>query len=520
MTIDAALPPRVETYLRERLFRRAHPLMLSFDAGWQLLDAQGDAAFYGIDVGDAASGVRAIEELFIGLAVDDDQDIPFVELGHGRSAHVHLIADGPGFHVLLLDAEDERSRQRAQQQLGHEAAMAGHEKSKAIGRLRDIRTELERQRASLEEANALKNALIATLSHEFRTPLTSIFGYLHLIERWLDRSEHSSQALNAIRRNATYLLTLAENLLEYGRGDDTPGLLNPVEVDLRGLFTDIDTMVRPLADDKQLDFRARVIVEDSAAPLFDEVRVRQIAINLLSNAVRYTGKGFVAFELAWRNGVLHIDVEDSGIGIPPDYRERVFTPFNDGAQSGRKGAGLGLSIVRRLVAQMRGTLQMETEQDRGTHFRIDLPLLPALPLASGQRDHDEAPPPRMQDVRVMVVDDDPDIAHLLEALLTDLGCRVLVAENAMAAVDHALADAPDVLLIDVEMPGLSGNAAVFKLRSRGYRGRIVTLSATSTPQAREASLRAGADFYLTKPLHIEQFVGVMQRAAQCLPKSA
>jgi DNA-binding response OmpR family regulator len=120
----------------------------------------------------------------------------------------------------------------------------------------------------------------------------------------------------------------------------------------------------------------------------------------------------------------------------------------------------------------------------------------------------------MQDTSVLVVDDDPDIAHLLEALLTDLGCRVAVADNAQAAIEQAMAHAPDVLLIDVEMPNLSGNAAVFKLRSRGYRGRIVTLSATSTGDARDASLRAGADYYLTKPLNIEQFVGVMQRAAQ------
>jgi signal transduction histidine kinase/ActR/RegA family two-component response regulator len=514
VTLETPLPARVDTYLRAVLFQRAHPLLLSFDAGWQLRDAQGDAAFYGIDIADTARGVRDIEDLFIGLALDGDQDIPFVELGHGRSAHVHLIVDGTGFHVLLLDAEDERSRQRAQQQLGHEAAMAGHEKSRAIGKLRDIRTELERQRASLEEANGLKNALIATLSHEFRTPLTSIFGYLHLIERWLDRSEHSSQALQAIRRNATYLLTLAENLLEYGRGDAQGALLNPVEVDLRTLLTDIETMVRPLAEDKRLDFRAHLVVGDPVPPLFDEVRLRQVAINLLSNAVRYTSHGFVAFELVWRAGVLRLDVEDSGIGIPPEYRERVFKPFNDGAQSGRKGAGLGLSIVRRLIEQMHGTLQMDSQPGRGTRFRIELPPLAQLPVASGVREDAATPPVRLQDVSVLVVDDDPDIAHLLEALLADLGCHVRIAENATAAVEQALSHVPDVLLIDVEMPGLSGNAAVFKLRSRGYRGRIVTLSATSTTQAREASLRAGADFYLTKPLNIEQFVGVMQRAAQ------
>jgi signal transduction histidine kinase/ActR/RegA family two-component response regulator len=513
MSAAPTLPAAVESYLHAVLVQRAHPLLLSFDAGWRLRDAQGDAAFYGIDMADSAHSVRDIEDLFIGLPLDDHQDIPFVELGNGRSAHVHLIVEGDGFHVLLLDAEDERSRQRAQQQLGHEAAMAGHEKSKAIGKLKEIRSELERQRASLEEANALKNALIATLSHEFRTPLTSIFGYLHLLERWFDQTEHSTQALHAIRRNSTYLFTLAENLLEYGRGESTDPLLNPVEVDLGALMFDIETMVRPLAEDKRLEFRANVAVDDPAPPLFDEVRLRQVVINLLSNAVRYTTQGYVGLDIAWRNGVLSVDIEDSGIGIPPEYRERVFKPFNEGGQSGRKGAGLGLSIVRRLVEQMRGTLLLESEAGRGSRFHIELPPLATLPKATGVRDEPPAAT-SMRDVSVLVVDDDPDIANLLEALLGDLGCRVRIADNAHAAIEQALERAPDVLLIDVEMPNLSGNAAVFKLRSRGYRGRIVTLSATSTADARDASLRAGADYYLTKPLNIEQFVGVMQRAAQ------
>jgi signal transduction histidine kinase/CheY-like chemotaxis protein len=514
MSAETTLPAPVESYLRAVLIQRAHPLLLSFDAGWHLRDAQGDAAFYGIDIAGSARSLHDIEDLFIGLPLDDHQDIPFVELGNGRSAHVHLIVDGPRFHVLLLDAEDERSRQRAQQQLGHEAAMAGHEKSKAIGRLKEIRSELERQRVSLEEANALKNALIATLSHEFRTPLTSIFGYLHLLERWFDQTEHSTQALHAIRRNATYLLTLAENLLEYGRGESGAALLNPVEVDLGALLLDIETMVRPLAEDKRLEFKANLAIDDPAPPVFDEVRLRQVAINLLSNAVRYTTQGGVSFDIAWRSGVLRLDIEDTGIGISEEFRERVFKPFNEGGQAGRKGAGLGLSIVRRLVEQMHGRLTLESQPGRGSRFHIELPPLATSPVAAGVREERPAIMPRMEDVSVLVVDDDPDIAQLLEALLVDLGCRVRVADNAQAAIEQVLERAPDVLLIDVEMPSLSGNAAVFKLRSRGYRGRIVTLSATSTGDARDASLRSGADYYLTKPLNIEQFVGVMQRAAQ------
>ncbi|HEY0179273.1 MAG TPA: ATP-binding protein, partial [Dokdonella sp.] len=424
--------------------------------------------------------------------------------------HVHLIPDGDGFHVLLLDAEEERSQRRHQQQLGNEAALASHEKSRAIGQLKEIRSELERQRISLEEANALKNALIATLSHEFRTPLTSIFGYLHLLERRLGAGADVPRALHAIRRNATYLFTLAENLLEYARGESGATLLTPTKIDFAALVQDLDAMFRPLAEDKGLAFRVGLELDESALPLFDEVRVRQVVVNLLSNAVRYTAHGEIRADIVWRAGLLRIEVRDSGIGISPEFRDSVFRPFNRGGQSGSKGAGLGLSIVRRLIEQMGGRLDLESEPGAGTRFAVELPPLASACTAREPREPSSRPRGRS----VLVVDDDPDIAQLLEALLADLGFEVELADDANAALDAVAARAPDVLLIDVELPGLSGNAAVYVLRSRGYRGRIVTLSASATGAAREAALRAGADYYLTKPLNVEQFAGVMRRAVQ------
>jgi signal transduction histidine kinase/ActR/RegA family two-component response regulator len=505
--VDATLPAVVQAYLRAVLVDRAHLLLLSFSLDWQLQAAHGDAAFHGIDL-DSADGTRALRDLFIGLPLDHDQDIPFVELANGRSAHVHLIADGPGFHLLLLDAEDARSQQRAQQQLVHEAVISSQAKSKAISQLKDVRNELERQRASLEEANALKNALIATLSHEFRTPLTSIFGYLHLIERRARVDATSEQALQAVRRSATYLFTLAENLLEYGRGEAGGGLVNPFDVDLAALLGDIEAMFAPLAEAKGIRFRASLVREDAGAPRFDEVKLRQVATNLLSNAVRYTARGEVALSLNWREQHLRIEVRDSGIGIAPEFIDSVFKPFNRGGQAGSKGAGLGLSIVRRLVEQMHGTLEVESEPGRGTCFRVDLPS--ETGPAAGTRADDGS----LRGRRVLVVDDDPDVAQLLEVLLSDLGFEVDLLGDADAALDSAMRKAPDILLIDVELPGLSGNAATYKLRAQGYRGQIVTLSANASADARDASLRAGANHYLTKPLELERFTAVMRRAIE------
>lgn len=502
-----ALPPVVEAWLRDTLLRRARPLLLSFDADWHLREVHGDPAHFGFD---GTDGLRELQDLFIGLPLDGDQDLPFIELRNGRSVHVHLIAEPPVYHVLLLDAEEQRSEQRAQQQLGNDAVLAAHEKSKAIGRLQEIRSELEQQRARLEEANALKNALIATLSHDFRTPLTSIFGYLHLLEKPLDHA-HAQQALGAVRRNASYLFTLAENLLEYGRGE-AGALLNPGVLAIDALAQDIDDMFRPLAEDKQLAFDVRVERDDDPTlPMFDEVRVRQIVVNLLSNAVRYTQQGRISAFFDWRGGRLRMEISDTGVGISPEFRERVFQPFNRGGNAGSKGAGLGLSIVRRLIEQMGGTMALDSEPGQGTCFTIDLPPMP-LETAPGVADADMAP--WVQGLDALVVDDDPDIGQLLEALLLDLGFRVRLAMDASAAVAEATRQPPDLLLIDVEMPGLSGNAAVFKLRSHGYRGRIITLSATATAEARDAALRAGADYYLTKPLNLDRFVGMVQRAMQ------
>ena len=484
MSAVTTLPGAVEDYLRSTLVERAHPLLVTFDAAWALRDIQGDAAFYGFDLADPARGTRELEDLFIGMPLDGAQDIPFVELANGRCAHVHLVADGALLHVLLLDAEGEHGRQRVQQQMGNEALLASHQKSKAIGKLREIRSELERQRSNLEEANSLKNALIATLSHEFRTPLTSIFGYLHLLEHRLDDGANPLRAVQAIRRNATYLFTLAENLLEYARGESGAALLNPAEINLAALSSDLDAMFRPLAEDKGLAFHIDLALDDATPPLFDETRLRQVVTNLLSNAVRYTASGEIAVGVTWRAGILHIRVRDSGIGISSEYRDRVFKPFNRGGQAGSKGAGLGLSIVQRLVAQMHGSLDLDSEPGQGTCFNIQLP--PLGRAVQGTDGGQDAVQTWSTGRSVMVVDDDPDIAQLLEVLLADLGFRVVVVGSAAAAIAEAARILPDVLLIDVELPDLSGNAVVFQLRARGYRGRIVTLSATATTAARDA----------------------------------
>ena len=502
-----------ERRVAHALFERARPLLLEFDTNWQLIDLQGDAERFGFDLDNAEVGARQLQDLFLGMPLDESIDLPFVEMPNGRSAHVHLLGADDGFQVLLLDAQGEHERQQAQQQSGNEAELIGYQKTKAINQLRQIRSELEQQRVRLQEANALKNALIATLSHDFRTPLTSIFGYLHLLEEEPELSPSTRHGLRALHRNANYLFTLAENLLEYARADTRSSLLAPMTVDLVALAEDLQGMFEPMADDQGLTFEIDLEVIDSVIPILDELRVRQILVNLISNAIRYTAKGGVSVHLLWKDAALHIEVKDSGIGIAEEFQEKVFVAFSRIAQAPGSGAGLGLSIVKRLVKQMLGTLDLKSTLGEGTCFRIVLPILDQSVAGEAGNTADPLFPESGRGRSVLVVDDDPDITYLLEALLVDMEFTVRVVGDAGSAVESALADPPDILLVDVELPGLSGNTAVFRLRAKGYQGYVLTLSATPTEEARKVAINAGADAYLTKPINIEQFSQAMLRAA-------
>lgn len=492
-----ALPARVRDFLREILLERAHVLVLGLGKDWSLREVLGDAGWHELDIAQPGALLASLHDLFVGIEPDSDEELPFVELANGRSVHVHRLVADDGFFLILIDAEAAREAQRNPQQLANEAALAGHEKSKAIQSLKQIRSELEHQQARLEEANNLKNALIATMSHEFRTPLASAFGQLRELE---SRRSAGDAEIRALRRSLSHLFVLAENLLEYGRGEAGGGLLHPVPIDLHGLLDDCSSMFRPLAEAKGLAFHASLDAASSAPACFDEVKLRQILINLLANAVRYTRRGEIVLALRWDGERLHIEVRDTGIGIALEFRASVFRPFNRGAQTGSRGAGLGLSIVQRLIEQMRGRIELDSEIARGSCFRLELPgaALAAAPATRGDLQG-----------RVFVVDDDPDITQLLEHALGGLGLEVQCFAEASSALDAALAQPPALLVVDMQMPGLSGGEMVFALRASGHRGAILVLSANATVEARDAALRVGADRYLTKPIdfaHLEASV--------------
>jgi signal transduction histidine kinase/CheY-like chemotaxis protein len=489
--MSAAIPPLVAAYLRDILIQAASPLVLTFGPDFALRGAAGDATRIGIEPAAAAAALR---ELFTGMPLDEATVLPFVELPGGAPVHVHLLPDGGTFHLLLLDASAELAAARPVQQRAHNAEIAGHEKSRALRRLKQARAELEAQRRTLLEANTLKDALIATLSHEFRSPLTAVFGHVHLLERGGESPEGRALALRSIRRAATHLLALSDNLLAWARDAAGAGVpLEAVPLDLPRILGEVRELFAGAAEDLGIAFEIAIDAPGDP-PLGDPLRLRQILINLVGNALRHAAARRIVARVAVREGALEASVADDGKGIPADAQARIFEPFNQGAARGVRGSGLGLAIVRRLAREMGGEATVESAPGAGATFTVRLP-----PQAA--RDPAAAPPPRPQrGGRALLADDDPAQRTLLRMLLQELGYAVYEVGNANDAVGYALAHAPDLAVIDARMPGLSGNTAIYRLRSQGFAGRIVAVAAEPTPAAREAALAAGADAVCPRPV--------------------
>lgn len=510
------IDPQLESLLFDILLEQTKPLFLRFDQKLGLLGMEGQLDAWRVD--DSEVLVQAVRDLLLGMPLDGRGELRAVELSGQRLAHVHWEGRADGVDVILLDARTELEQQRQKQQESHDAELASTERGKAIDRLRKVKHELERRQAQLEEADALKTAFLSTLSHEFRTPLTAIFGYLHLLERRLRPDNESQYALRAIRRGATHLFGLAENLLEYGKPEADAHRLNIVRMDLRMLADDLGIMFLPLAEEQGLSLEFQI----DSVPLelcLDEIKVKQVLINLLSNAIRFTPRGSVRVRLSWNGQKFEAQIQDTGIGIPEDLVNSIFKPFHRGGPAGQRGAGLGLSISRRLVEQMHGQMSFRSRPGEGSTFTVSLPSLQVgRALNVAVNDADLPAEIWLSGGTALIIDDDPDLRELLRLLLEDLGFSVELCVTANDGFERAQRLDPDLVVVDLNLPGLPGNAASFKLRAHGYKGPILAISAQTDAEAKRAALAAGADQFLPKPIQIEAFVRAVRQVSR--PSSA
>jgi len=371
--------------------------------------------------------------------------------------------------------------------------------------------EIGRARQAAEAANEAKTRYLASVSHEIRSPLNTIYGYAQLLER--DDTLPGVEAGTVIRRSAEHLTNLVEGLLEISRIEGGVMKIRSDEIEIRRLLDHVVDMFRMQAASKGLSLQLTIADSLPDYVKSDEKKLRQILINLVSNAVKYTQRGGVSILVRYRSQVADIEVSDTGIGIAPDDLDRVFEPFERASSpeaQRQPGIGLGLAITRVLAGVLGGDLAATSTLGEGSRFRLRV-MLPARAMLVGDvipADHIKGyHGPRRT---VLVVDDDPAQSGILQSLLRPAGFVVHVAANGTEAIDLAARYRPDIVLLDIQMPGTSGWEVAARLRAvHGRALRIVMASANVHEFRAGGDGDSDHDAFVTKPIDLNALLALI-----------
>ena len=368
-------------------------------------------------------------------------------------------------------------------------------------------------RHAAEAANRAKSQFLADMSHELRTPLNAVLGYAQLLTMDGGLSARQARGLDTIHKSGQHLLELINDILDLARIEAGRTELNPEAVNLRELLQTVVNLMRVKADEKRLAFVFEAGAGLPGAVMADERRLRQVLLNLLGNAIKFTDQGTVTLRAdAQGKGpgqvLLRLEVEDTGVGMRPEEMQRIFEPFEQVGDAQRRagGTGLGLAITRALVNDMGGQVHVSSEPGRGSRFSVELPLPVVQPAEAAPRQA-AAGVPRYQGParRVLVVDDVVANRDLMCDFLTKAGFQVAQASDGSELLAAAKSFRPDLILMDSVMPSVDGLEATRRLRRDADLAAVpvIAVSASATAEHRAACLQAGVNVFLTKPVSLE-----------------
>ncbi len=372
-------------------------------------------------------------------------------------------------------------------------------------------------KAAAERATAAKSEFLATMSHEIRTPMSGVLGMVEVLSHTsLDGEQR--RIISVIEDSAQMLRQILDDLLDYSKIEAGALSLQPHPVALRALLGNVQQLLAPQAVAKGLELQIQIDDALAAMHLVDGMRLRQIAFNLLSNAIKFTRAGEVGIALEVLDGdadgaqQLRLTVRDTGIGISPEQRERLFAPFvqADAATSRQYGGtGLGLSICQRLVAMMHGTLTLHSVPGEGTRVEVLLtvPVVPVDEQPSAAEEHTQAVPlpAALQQRRILIVEDHPTNQALMGWRMQQLGLPHVLAENGEQALALLARTRFDLVLTDCRMPVMDGYAMTRRIREQerdrgGARLPVIALTASAMEGDLQRCREAGMDDLLAKPV--------------------
>jgi len=399
----------------------------------------------------------------------------------------------------------------------------------ALGAVRPLRIllrllQLATARDRAEEASRAKSNFLANMSHEIRTPMTAIVGYSDLMLEPSQTLSDRQDCLQIIRRNGRHLMALINDILDISKIEAGKMTVERLECDLPHLVVDVASLMRPRAVDKGLDFRLLFEGPIPQVVSTDALRVKQILMNLLGNAIKFTATGVVAVKVECAplpdqdDSEIRFAITDTGVGMTAEQISRLFQPFTQADESmSRKfgGTGLGLTISQRLARLLGGDISVRSELGVGSTFTVAIrggSLANTRMLAEVSEAMIGLVPAQttQQNItlqgKILLAEDGLDNQKLISLHLRKAGADVVIADNGRIAVDLMKAHTFDLIVMDMQMPELDGYGAASELRKRGFTLPIIALTAHAMAEDRQRCLAAGCDDYQTKPINRDNLI--------------
>ncbi|WCL49907.1 PAS domain-containing hybrid sensor histidine kinase/response regulator [Leptospira sp. GIMC2001] len=388
---------------------------------------------------------------------------------------------------------------------------------------KNMEKELAHTKKKAEEANYAKSMFLANMSHEIRTPMNSILGFVDLLDE-MPLPDIQREYVRAIRNSGQNLLELINDILDISKLESNKLKLKPTVFNIRNFINELHSLFMPISNKKGIHFKIEISSQVPPFIKLDAQRLRQILINLIGNAIKFTLKGEVSLTIINRNSSSHEDtsndildtslktslifvVSDSGIGISPDQHTIIYDKFSQvGSIASTEGSGLGLSITKQMIEIMNGNIFLESHPNLGSLFSVYIPNV-EISYQSNNAEISDAMLPnefksKHKNIKVLVVDDNELNRMLVKRFLDQASTETLIATNGQEAIDIALISKPNLILMDMKMPVMDGYTATRILKSNESTKTIpiIALTAHALKEEEEAIRRNGCDGFLSKPL--------------------
>ena len=469
--------------------RKMKPLIIVVDDENNYISHYGELSDYhlpSLEIG--KSCVEALPFL-VGLEEEAYVSLPIVNFNRDNVSSVNVIKINLHRYVVLLEAGDEHQRQQQATQDSNETKL--------------LYQKLQQLTKQLELANNTKSRFISSMSHEFRTPISSILGYSNLLARKYTSMSEEFQYAKAIESNTQYLLSLIDNVLEHAKLEADKLLINIAPFLLNELIVNLGHMFGARSEKSNIEFNIETSGKLPQAIYSDQIRLQQILINIIGNAFKFTEVGSIVANFDWLDDVLIVKISDTGSGIPTEHQESIFQAYNRNDVNHKKGAGLGLAISAQIAEKLNGKIELESQVGKGSVFTlyIEAPSADLLSMKNALLS-DRAK-------NVLIVEDDSDLIELLKIYLQELGYFVNTAIDGNEALHKCETENIDLVLLDMQLPVLNGVEVAKKLRAEKFNAPIIAMTASSNNEDKMLALQAGCNEFLSKPIQVSPLMNAI-----------